>query len=103
MNENSIAQIVNSMSILVGLLKNLKAIQALERAIAGILIINDIIIASLLLKPKKRAPVMEAPDLLVPGNTAADCQIPISKAVIFGRRPKLDTSKEIIKNIVLIK
>lgn len=47
---------------------------------AGILVINDIIIASLLLKPKKRAPVMEAPDLLVPGNTATDCQIPISKA-----------------------
>ena len=42
--------------------------------------IKDIIIASFLLKLKKRAPVIEAPDLLVPGNTAKDCQIPTIKA-----------------------
>ena len=39
--------------------------------------ITDIIIASFLLKLKKRAPVIEAPDLLVPGKTAKDCHMPI--------------------------
>ena len=39
--------------------------------------------ASFLLKSKNRAPVMEAPDLLVPGNTAKDCQTPMIKASFF--------------------
>ena len=46
----------------------------------GILNTTDIIIASFLSKLKKRAPVIEAPDLLVPGNTAKDCQMPIIRA-----------------------
>ena len=41
--------------------------------------IAEMIIASFLSKFKKRAPVIEAPDLLVPGKTAKDCQMPIIK------------------------
>ena len=41
--------------------------------------IAEMIIASFLPKFKKRAPVIEAPDLLVPGKAAKDCQIPIIK------------------------
>ena len=46
----------------------------------GTLNTTDIIIASFLSKLKKRAPVIEAPDLLVPGSTAKDCQMPIISA-----------------------
>ena len=40
---------------------------------------KDIVIASFLLKFKKRAPVIHVPDLLAPGNTAKDCQMPMNK------------------------
>ena len=62
------------------LVNNFSARYTLESAIEGILNITDIMMASFLLKSKNRAPVMEAPDLLVPGNTAKDCQTPIIKA-----------------------
>mgnify|MGYP007000217234 CR=1 len=68
----------------------------------------DIMMASFLLKSKNRAPVIQAPDLLVPGNIAKDCQNPIIRASFFVMSESLrwltflsDAKSSIAKNILV--